>query len=130
MVVGTIVQHEERILLCRRGIEPQRGLWTVPAGGGWLVTAVILRGGKTAVMRLLCWAGVAIGRGSRAASLANPAGLWLGSCDAGALKQQALQRRTLAPICSSSHRLPRMRRVVGSGCSAGDAGRSGRPGAH
>ena len=32
MVVGTIVQHEGRILLCRRGIEPQRGLWTVPAG--------------------------------------------------------------------------------------------------
>ena len=37
LVVGCIVQHEGRILLCRRGIEPQRGLWTVPAGtgGGW-----------------------------------------------------------------------------------------------
>ncbi|KAL4430953.1 hypothetical protein ABPG75_006209 [Micractinium tetrahymenae] len=32
LVVGCIVQHEGRILLCRRGIEPQRGLWTVPAG--------------------------------------------------------------------------------------------------
>ncbi len=32
MVVGCIVQHEGKILLCRRGIEPQRGLWTVPAG--------------------------------------------------------------------------------------------------
>lgn len=30
--VGCIVEHEGRILLCRRGIEPQRGLWTVPAG--------------------------------------------------------------------------------------------------
>ncbi|EFN59419.1 hypothetical protein CHLNCDRAFT_18991, partial [Chlorella variabilis] len=28
LVVGCIVQHEGRILLCRRGIEPQRGLWT------------------------------------------------------------------------------------------------------
>lgn len=32
MVVGCIVQHQGRLLLCRRGIEPQRGLWTVPAG--------------------------------------------------------------------------------------------------
>ncbi|PSC68287.1 Nudix hydrolase chloroplastic [Micractinium conductrix] len=32
MVVGAIVEHEGNILLCRRGIEPQRGLWTVPAG--------------------------------------------------------------------------------------------------
>ena len=33
-VVGAIVEHEGKILLCRRGIEPQRGLWTVPAGEG------------------------------------------------------------------------------------------------
>lgn len=32
MVCGCIVEHEGKILLCRRGIEPQRGLWTVPAG--------------------------------------------------------------------------------------------------
>lgn len=32
MVVGAIVEHEGKILLCRRGINPQRGLWTVPAG--------------------------------------------------------------------------------------------------
>lgn len=32
MVVGAIVEHEGKILLCRRGIQPQRGLWTVPAG--------------------------------------------------------------------------------------------------
>ena len=32
MVVGCIVEWEERILLCRRGIEPRHGLWTVPAG--------------------------------------------------------------------------------------------------
>ena len=32
MVVGCIVEWEERILLCRRAIEPRYGLWTVPAG--------------------------------------------------------------------------------------------------
>jgi ADP-ribose pyrophosphatase YjhB (NUDIX family) len=26
------VEHEGRLLLCRRAIEPCRGLWTVPAG--------------------------------------------------------------------------------------------------
>ncbi|GMH44941.1 hypothetical protein BSKO_12898 [Bryopsis sp. KO-2023] len=32
MVVGCIVEHEEKILMCRRGIEPCKGLWTLPAG--------------------------------------------------------------------------------------------------
>ncbi|MBT8342523.1 MAG: NUDIX hydrolase [Desulfatitalea sp.] len=32
IVVGCIPQWEQRILLCRRNIEPQRGLWTLPAG--------------------------------------------------------------------------------------------------
>lgn len=32
MVVGCIVEWEDRILLCRRGIEPRHGMWTVPAG--------------------------------------------------------------------------------------------------
>lgn len=32
MVVGCIVEWDDRILLCRRGIEPRYGLWTVPAG--------------------------------------------------------------------------------------------------
>ena len=32
MVVGAIVEHEDKILLCRRGIEPQYGYWTIPAG--------------------------------------------------------------------------------------------------
>ncbi|CAL5223162.1 g5633 [Coccomyxa viridis] len=32
LVVGCIVEHEGRILLCRRAIEPCKGLWTVPAG--------------------------------------------------------------------------------------------------
>lgn len=32
MVVGCIVEHEGKILLCRRGIEPCKGLWTIPAG--------------------------------------------------------------------------------------------------
>jgi ADP-ribose pyrophosphatase YjhB (NUDIX family) len=32
MVVGCIAEWEDRILLCRRGIEPRYGLWTVPAG--------------------------------------------------------------------------------------------------
>lgn len=32
MVVGCIVEHGDRILLCRRAIEPRHGYWTVPAG--------------------------------------------------------------------------------------------------
>ena len=32
LVVGCIVEWEDRILLCRRAIEPRIGLWTVPAG--------------------------------------------------------------------------------------------------
>ena len=32
MVVGCIVEHGDRVLLCRRGIEPRHGYWTVPAG--------------------------------------------------------------------------------------------------
>jgi ADP-ribose pyrophosphatase YjhB (NUDIX family) len=32
VVVGCIPEHEDRILLCRRAIEPQRGWWTLPAG--------------------------------------------------------------------------------------------------
>lgn len=32
LVVGCIVTQEERILLCRRAIEPQREKWTLPAG--------------------------------------------------------------------------------------------------
>lgn len=32
MVIGTIPEHEGRILLCRRAIEPRYGYWTLPAG--------------------------------------------------------------------------------------------------
>ena len=32
MVVGTIPEWEDRVLLCRRAIEPRHGLWTLPAG--------------------------------------------------------------------------------------------------
>lgn len=32
MVVGCIPEWQDRILLCRRAIEPRVGLWTVPAG--------------------------------------------------------------------------------------------------
>jgi ADP-ribose pyrophosphatase YjhB (NUDIX family) len=32
MVVGCIAEWEDRILLCRRAIEPRHGMWTVPAG--------------------------------------------------------------------------------------------------
>ncbi len=32
LVVGAIPEWEDRILLCRRAIEPRRGLWTLPAG--------------------------------------------------------------------------------------------------
>lgn len=32
IVVGSVATWEERILLCRRAIEPRRGFWTLPAG--------------------------------------------------------------------------------------------------
>jgi ADP-ribose pyrophosphatase YjhB (NUDIX family) len=32
VVAGCIAQWEDRILMCRRAIEPRYGLWTVPAG--------------------------------------------------------------------------------------------------
>lgn len=32
MIVGCLPVHEERVLLCRRAIEPQRGRWTLPSG--------------------------------------------------------------------------------------------------
>jgi ADP-ribose pyrophosphatase YjhB (NUDIX family) len=31
-VVGTLPVWEDKVLLCRRNIEPRRGLWTLPAG--------------------------------------------------------------------------------------------------
>ena len=32
IVVGSVVSHGGRVLLCRRAIEPRRGYWTLPAG--------------------------------------------------------------------------------------------------
>jgi len=32
MVVGCLIEHENKILLCKRAIEPRYGLWTLPAG--------------------------------------------------------------------------------------------------
>lgn len=32
MVVGTIPVFQDRVLLCKRNIEPQKGRWTLPAG--------------------------------------------------------------------------------------------------
>src|SRR5262245_61122924 len=32
LVAGCVPEHEGRILICRRAIEPRRGYWTVPAG--------------------------------------------------------------------------------------------------
>ena len=32
VVVGSVVTHGNRILLCRRAIEPRYGFWTIPAG--------------------------------------------------------------------------------------------------
>lgn len=32
LVVGAIPEWDDRILLCRRAIEPRHGLWTLPAG--------------------------------------------------------------------------------------------------
>jgi len=32
VIVGCVPEHEGRILLCKRAIEPRKGLWTLPAG--------------------------------------------------------------------------------------------------
>src|SRR6185503_18273627 len=32
LVVGSVPEWEQRILLCRRAIEPRYGYWTLPAG--------------------------------------------------------------------------------------------------
>ena len=32
MIVGCVPVWEDQVLLCKRAIEPRRGLWTVPAG--------------------------------------------------------------------------------------------------
>ena len=32
IVVGSVVAHTGRVLLCRRAIEPRQGFWTLPAG--------------------------------------------------------------------------------------------------
>jgi ADP-ribose pyrophosphatase YjhB (NUDIX family) len=32
LVAGAIVEHDGRLLLCRRAIEPRYGTWTIPAG--------------------------------------------------------------------------------------------------
>jgi ADP-ribose pyrophosphatase YjhB (NUDIX family) len=32
LVVGTVPEYEGRILICKRGIEPRLGFWTIPAG--------------------------------------------------------------------------------------------------
>jgi ADP-ribose pyrophosphatase YjhB (NUDIX family) len=32
IITGCIPVHEDRILLCKRAIEPRRGYWTLPAG--------------------------------------------------------------------------------------------------
>ncbi len=32
VITGCLPVHEDRILMCRRGIAPRKGLWTLPAG--------------------------------------------------------------------------------------------------
>src|SRR6185503_5633913 len=32
IVVGSVIEHEGRVVLCRRAIHPRRGYWTLPAG--------------------------------------------------------------------------------------------------
>jgi ADP-ribose pyrophosphatase YjhB (NUDIX family) len=32
VVVGSVPEYHGRILICKRGIEPRRGFWTIPAG--------------------------------------------------------------------------------------------------
>ena len=49
LVVGCVVEHEDRILLCKRSIEPRQGMWTVPAG--YLETGETVAEGATREVR-------------------------------------------------------------------------------
>lgn len=46
MVIGSIPEWEDKVLLCRRAIEPRHGLWTLPGGfmeNGETTTAAAIR---------------------------------------------------------------------------------------
>ncbi|MGH6719349.1 MAG: NUDIX hydrolase [Alphaproteobacteria bacterium] len=32
VVVGAVIEHDARLVLCRRAIDPRKGFWTIPAG--------------------------------------------------------------------------------------------------
>ena len=32
IIAGCLVEHEKKVLLCKRAIEPRKGYWTLPAG--------------------------------------------------------------------------------------------------
>ena len=32
MIVGCLIVRDEKVMLCRRGIEPRKGLWNLPSG--------------------------------------------------------------------------------------------------
>ena len=32
MIVGVLPSYQDKVLLCKRAIEPRKGFWTIPAG--------------------------------------------------------------------------------------------------
>ncbi len=32
IIAGAVVEHDGKILMCKRAIQPQKGMWTIPAG--------------------------------------------------------------------------------------------------
>lgn len=53
IVAGAVISWEGRILLCRRAINPRKGLWTIPAGYLEL-NETVLEGAKREAMEEAC----------------------------------------------------------------------------
>ena len=76
MIVGCVPEHDGRILLCKRAIEPRLGYWTIPAG--FMENGETLEAGAARECREEALAEVEIGSLIRGRSRALGAGRYTG----------------------------------------------------